>query len=202
MRQIVFPGEVVVEKPLRMANTFVEDNKAFSKILGLYEGSEGEIIPLEGVWDPQIGDTIVGIVAESRNRVYEIELSYFRKGLLIPGRFDKYELNYGDVIQAEIKDIEGNKTIVLSDPRVLKGGTILEIKPMKVPRIIGKKSTMVKQIADSTKSQIVVGVNGIVWIRGGNSTLAIEAILRIQDEAHVQGLTERIKRMLETEEVN
>ena len=37
---------------------------------------------------------------------------------------------------------------------------------------------------------------------GGNDTLAIEAILRIENEAHVPGLTERIKRMLETKKVN
>ena len=84
-----------------------------------------------------------------------------------------------------------------SEPRVLKGGMILKIKPIKVPRVIGKKSTMVKQISDSTKSQIVVGVNGVIWIQGGNAALAIEAILRIEEEAHVGGLTERIKLMLE-----
>ena len=197
MRRIVFPGELVVEKPLRIENTYIENDKAYSKVLGLYEGEAGGIIPLEGVWEPHIGDLVVGVVAEARNKVYVIELSDFRRGLLVPGRYDKYELDYGDVIETEIKDIEGNKTVVLSEPRVLKGGMILKIKPIKVPRVIGKKSTMVKQISDSTKSQIVVGVNGVIWIQGGNAALAIEAILRIEEEAHVGGLTERIKLMLE-----
>jgi exosome complex component RRP4 len=202
MRHIVIPGELVVERPMRVGNTFIEGDKAYSKILGLYESSDEEIIPLEGIWEPHVGDTVVGIVAESRNRVYEIELSYFKRAILVPGRYERYELRYGDIIQAGIKDIEGNKTIVLSEPKVLSGGTILKIKPTKVPRVIGKKSTMVKQIAESTKSHIAVGVNGIVWICGGNATLAIEAILRIEKEAHVPGLTERIKQMLESGGVN
>jgi exosome complex component RRP4 len=197
MRHIVFPGEMIVEKPLRLGNGFVENNRSYSKVLGLYGDDGSEIIPLEGVWEPHIGDIVVGIVAESRNKVYMIDLSYFKRVILVPGRFDKYELQYGDIIEAEIKDIEGNKTIVLSNPKVLEGGTILKIKPTKVPRVIGKKSTMVKQIADATNSEIVVGVNGIVWMHGGNTALAIEAILRVEREAHVQGLTERIKDMLE-----
>jgi exosome complex component RRP4 len=101
-----------------------------------------------------------------------------------------------------IKDIEGKKTIILTDPKVLGRGTMLRIKPSKVPRVIGKQSTMVKQIIEATKSQIVVGVNGIVWMSGGDTSLAIRAVLKIEGEAHVAGLTERIKHMLETKEVN
>jgi exosome complex component RRP4 len=202
MRQIVLPGEQIADKPSRIGNAFVEGKKSYSKILGLYEGAGREVIPLEGTWEPHIGDTVVGIVAENRNKVYFIELSYFKRSILVLDKYERYEPEYGDVIQATVKDIEGNKTIILYEPKMLEGGVMLKIKPTKVPRVIGKQSTMVKQIAEATKSDIVVGVNGMVWICGGNTALAIEAILRIENEAHVPGLTERIKHMLETKKVN
>jgi exosome complex component RRP4 len=202
MRHIVIPGEVISDKPLRIGNAYVESGRSYSKVLGLYDSSDREVIPLEGSWEPRIGDTVVGVVSASKNKVYEVELSYFKRSILVPGKFDRYELVYGDIIEAVIKDIEGKKTIILTDPKVLGRGTMLRIKPSKVPRVIGKQSTMVKQIIEATKSQIVVGVNGIVWMSGGDTALAIRAVLKIEGEAHVTGLTERIKHMLETKEVN
>ena len=202
MRRIVLPGEQISEKPLRVENAFTEGSSSYSKILGLYETSDREVVPLEGAWEPHIDDMVVGIISESRNKVYGVDLSYFKRSILVTSKFDRYEFVYGDIIEAVIKDIEGNKTIILSEPKLLKGGMLLKIKPAKVPRVIGKQNTMVRQIMDSTESQIVIGVNGIIWINGGNAALAIEAILRIENEAHVPGLTERIKRMLETKEVN
>jgi exosome complex component RRP4 len=202
MRRIVLPGEQISEKPIRVENAFTLGGKSYSKILGLYENQDREVVPLEGVWEPHIGDTVVGIVSESRNKVYGVDLSYFKRSILVTSKFDRYEFVYGDIIEAAIKDIEGNKTIILSEPKLLKGGMLLKIKPVKVPRVIGKQNTMVKQIIEATQSEIIVGVNGIIWISGGNDTLAIEAILRIENEAHVPGLTERIKLMLETKEVN
>ncbi len=71
---------------------------------------------------------------------------------------------------------------------MLYGGTILEIRPTKIPRVIGKNNTMVQQIAAMTKSTIVVGNNGIIWLKGGNVALATEAIRKIEDEAHTSGL--------------
>ena len=40
-------------------------------------------------------------------------------------------------------------------------------------------------------------MNGIIWLKGGDVELATKAIMRIQTEAHVSGLTDRIKEMLE-----
>jgi exosome complex component RRP4 len=171
-------------------------------VLGLYDNSNREVIPLEGSWEPRIGDTIVGVVSASKNKVYEVELSYFKRSILVPGKFDRYELQYGDIVEAVIKDIEGKKTIILSEPKLLGNGIVLKIKPSKVPRVIGKQSTMVKQIIEATKSQIVVGVNGLIWLSGGDTAMAISAVPKIENEAHVSGLTERIKHMLETKEVN
>lgn len=196
LRNIVLPGEIIAEKPSRIENGFVSDGRTYSKALGIYENGR-EVIPLEGAWEPHVGDLVVGIVDAVKNKVYEIELSYFKRSILIASKFDTEEYSVGDIIQAEIRDIENRKTIILEMPRLLREGTILKVKPTKVPRIIGKASTMVKQIADASKCQIVVGVNGVIWLRGGDVQLAAKAILQIEREAHIPGLTERIKLMLE-----
>ena len=92
--------------------------------------------------------------------------------------------------------VNGKKEVMLSNPRLLKGGAIIKIKPTKIPRVLGKANTMAKQISELTKCDMVVGSNGIVWVRGENMALAIAAILRIESDAHVSGLTEKIKEML------
>ena len=81
--------------------------------------------------------------------------------------------------------------------RKLYGGKIIDVKPSKVPRIIGKNNTMIKQLTEGTKSTIIVGMNGRIWIKGGDVALTTKAILRIQEEAHTSGLTDRIREMLE-----
>lgn len=195
MRNIVTPGDIVSESPVRIRNTYISNGKTYSKVLGILE--DKEVVPLEGSWTPRIDDSVVGIVSEVKPKVYIIDLSYFGKGLLIPGKYDNYEYNIGDVINAIIKDVEGKKTIILQEPKILEGGAVLSIKPKKIPRVIGKKSTMIRQIADATGSHIVVGMNGLVWLSGGNVALATEALLKIEREAHLHGLTDMIKNFLD-----
>ena len=56
---------------------------------------------------------------------------------------------------------------------------------------------MVEMIKELTGTQIVVGQNGIVWVKGENESIAAEAILLIEQKSHVQGLTDQIKEILE-----
>ena len=81
--------------------------------------------------------------------------------------------------------------------RKLIGGTVIKITPTKVARVIGKGGSMINLIKEKTKSQILVGQNGLIWIRGGNVRKAIEAILMIERESHIIGLTEKIAKFLE-----
>jgi exosome complex component RRP4 len=56
---------------------------------------------------------------------------------------------------------------------------------------------MVEMIKQMTGTQIVVGQNGVVWMRGDNEDVAAEAVLAIEERAHMHGLTDYIKTMLE-----
>ncbi|HUY70280.1 MAG TPA: KH domain-containing protein [Candidatus Baltobacteraceae bacterium] len=197
MKQIIVPGEMVSQSQARMDNTYVEGGKTYSKVMGLYDEEHKGIIPLEGPWKPRIDDAVIGIIAEEKNKVYEVDIGFFGRTLLIVGKFDRESYKVGDVIEATIKDVEDRKTIILTMARPLEGGTVLMVKPAKVPRVIGKANTMVRQISEAAKTMIIVGMNGMIWMRGGNVALATAAIKKIEAEAHISGLTERIKLMLE-----
>lgn len=84
----------------------------------------------------------------------------------------------------------------------LRGGRILEIIPAKVPRLIGRKGSMINLIKNETDSRLIIGQNGRIWLNG--RTLEIElviekAIRKIESEAHTSGLTDRIKEFITKE---
>ncbi len=195
MKKLVVPGEILSDKPLRLDHTIVEGGKTCSTIIGLYDDQKNSLIPVEGLWYPQPGEKIVGIVEEAKLNTDAIALNAPYKGLII-SKFTEGNLVNGDIVEATVKDIDKTGTIILIRPRVLNGGKVLAIRPSKVPRVLGKNDTMVRQIMEGTKSSISVGMNGLVWIKGGNSDLATDAIMRIQEESHVSGLTERIAKMV------
>ncbi len=194
MKQIVLPGEKVDSRDRH--NIYVEHSTTYSKVMGLYDKQNNSIIPLEGTYVPHVGDNIVGIIESEKNGVYELDIQHFDRCLLISDRHDELIEN-GEVISATIRDIENKRTIIVEMPRRLRGGVLIQVKPTKIPRIIGRNDTMAKMISTYTGTHIVIGMNGLIWLDGGDVPHAIEALLRVEREAHVEGLTNRIKLMLE-----
>lgn len=200
MRTITIPGEQIPGKAERTQSAYVEGGKAYASIVSLVDSEKGSVVPLEGAWVPRIDDLIVGTVQDCKNHVYTIELFHYSRGLIIEGRYERHPpLNIGDVIEARIKNIEDRKTVILEFPKTLPGGVVIMVKASKVPRIIGKADTMIKQIAEITRTRISVGNNGAVWLSGPNASVAMRAISIIESEAQAPGLTERIRSMLENE---
>jgi exosome complex component RRP4 len=81
-------------------------------------------------------------------------------------------------------------------------GQVLRITPTKIPRVIGKKGSMISMIKQETGCQIILGLNGIVLITGKTAEeeqSALMAILKIEEESHTSGLTDRITQMLKKE---
>jgi len=62
--------------------------------------------------------------------------------------------------------------------RKLESGRLVRISPYKIPRVIGKDG----------------GQNGLVWISGepAQEVIVERAIRKIDEEAHLGGLTERM----------
>jgi exosome complex component RRP4 len=196
LKRIYLPGDVVSQKPERIDNTYIENGKTYSMVTGLYDEAKRRLIQLEGEWLPQKGDMVIGIVSEiGRNGTYKLDIAHFMGGLLID-KSSRGTLSKGDILEAEVEKVENRNTVVLTMPRTLKGGTLMEVKPSKVHRIIGKNNTMVGQISELTGSTIVVGENGVIWIKGGEAALAASTITQVEKAAHISGLTEIIKQTL------
>jgi len=119
---------------------------------------------------------------------------------------EKKELNkvydVGDVLFLRVVDVDEIKKAKLGlkgrGMGKFKGGIIVEISPTKVPRLIGKKGSMINMIKDKTNCKIVVGQNGLVWVKGDEDMeqLTREIIQLIEKEAHTSGLTNKIKNKL------
>jgi len=85
--------------------------------------------------------------------------------------------------------------------KVARGQTI-EITPTKIPRVIGKKGSMITTIKNETGCQVIIGQNGRIVIAGKtpeDERLAIMAIRLVEQEAHTTGLTDRVTEMLRKE---
>ncbi len=200
MQRIVVPGEKLISTPVRIENTISDKNGTYACVLGYFDDERKSLIPLEGLWQPRSGDNVIGVVEEDKGTMYLINLKAPYRGLAL-SKFMEVELSPGDMVTATVKQLEKGGTVMLLRPTPLNGGKIMAVSPSRIPRIIGKGNSMLKQITDSTKTTIVIGLNGIIWLKGGKIDLATAAILKIVDEAHTSGLTERVKELLTTGKV-
>ena len=111
-------------------------------------------------------------------------------------------MGVGDVVLIKVVGVDERRRISVSMQdhglRKLTGGTVMEISPSKVPRIIGKNGSMIQMLKNETACRIYVGQNGRIWIDGelDNIVKAVQAIRMIEDEAHALGLTEKVKEFL------
>ncbi len=213
-RKLVIPGDFLGEG--HAGNGAYEETagKVFSKVIGLAEEKGGMffVIPLSGIYNPKRGDGVVARIQDIIVSKWLVDINSPYEGVLPLSEateefidFTKSDMtkyfNYGDLIFAEILSVTKTKNIQLSmrnrKCRKLRGGRVITVTSAKVPRIIGKQGSMVEMIKDITNTQIVVGQNGIVWVKGDNEDIAIEAVLEIERKSHVSGLTDHIKNMLE-----
>ncbi|MBI4176366.1 MAG: KH domain-containing protein [Candidatus Aenigmarchaeota archaeon] len=212
-RKLVIPGDLL-GKGRAGHGTYEEDDNVFSRFVGLAEEKNGMyfVIPLSGIYDPKRGDGIIGKIQDvifskwivEINSPYDavLPLSEATEEFIDLTKTDltKY-FSYEDLIFAEVSSVTSNKNVQLSMKsrrcRKLKGGRLISVTPAKVPRIIGKGGSMVEMIKDLTGTQIVVGQNGLVWIRGDNYSIAAEAVTEIEKKSHLSGLTDQIRAMIE-----
>lgn len=213
-RKLVIPGDFI-GRGRAGHGTYEEGGEVFSKHVGLAEekGDLFFVIPLNGVYNPKRGDGVIGKIEEivfskwivDINSPYEavLPLSEATEDFIDLTKTDltKY-LDYGDLLFAEISSITKTKNVQLSmrnrKCRKLRGGRMIKVTPSKVPRIIGKGGSMVEMIKNMTGTQIVVGQNGLVWVKGENEDIATKAVLTIEEKSHISGLTNHIKEMLES----
>ena len=191
---IVVPGEKVYDQPYRQEGTYVENGATYASVISLAQ--RDKVVPMKGRYLPTSGDMVVGIISEERFNGYTVDLNSPYDGNM-SSRDLRDDYKVGDVIFVKILTVDEVHNSVLVDPRRLYGGEILEIEPVKIPRVIGRNASMLNMIREQTGVDIFVGKNGRIYLKGQNTAVAIEAILKIAREAHTSGLTDRVKEFLE-----
>ena len=213
-RKIVLPSQILGDtksnKPGR--GTFIENGKIISGKLGILNANSNyiNVIPLKGRYEPVVGDFIIGTVEEALSAGWLVDINAPSPAFLhvneVPwdiefGDTEKY-LNRGDSIMAKISQIDELKKfqITLKDRNLYKinGGHIIEVEPSRVPRIIGKKGSMITLIKKYIRCRIFVGQNGRIWVDGDTESIerVLQTIYKIENEAITYGLTNRIEELL------
>lgn len=208
-KDLVIPGEILAEEDYYSGRgTFKDGDTICSSLMGLVSlrNKKISVIPLKSKYIPKKGDVVIGTVDDVRFSMWGLNINSPYSGILpaseVFGR-EKKQLSrvftVGDVLFLRVVDVDEVKKAKLGlkgrGMGKFKGGILVDISPTKVPRLIGKKGSMINMIKERTGCKIVVGQNGLVWVRGNREMEQItkNIVHLIEDEAHTSGLTNRIR---------
>ena len=218
-RKYVIPGDVVTTGPFRPEqNVILDGNKIISTTIGISEiyDDSVKVIPLTGKYIPKINDLVIGKVISHTSLSWELDINSCYVGFLpaqdVFGRdFSAHadeltsKLKSGDLVAARIANFDRTRdplvTISDRDLGKIDSGDLVKISPSKVPRLIGKRGTMIQTIEMATNAAITIGQNGwvVVSCESPEGLLkAKKAIKMVDEQAHVANLTDQIKEMLES----
>jgi len=217
-RELVIPGQKLAEgKYTVKEGAYREGDEIFAMVVGLaeVEGNSIRVIPLEGRYIPKEGDLVIGVIMDVHSWGWLVDInSPYTGNLLVSDylqrkvdlvREDPHRhLTIGDVAALRVKKVDERKYVLLEGGRTglgkLQGGRMVEVSPVKIPRVRGKRGSMLKVLQDVGGCRLMVGQNGrvVIWAKSPERTARIvEALRRIERESHIPGLTDRIRLMLE-----
>lgn len=216
-RKYVIPGDKIIDGNFRpLMNVIRIGNSIISTRIGIAEaGRDGiKVIPLSGVYIPRINDIVIGKIVDRSSLSWDVDItSCFSAHLpaqdvfgrdFSPARDDmNRELATGDLITARIIAFDRTRDPMLTiqdrDLGKIPRGESLRISATRVPRLIGKRGSMIQTIEQATQTRVIIGQNGVVVVTGRNHDgidLAVKAIKVVEEEAHTSNLTHRIKALL------
>jgi exosome complex component RRP4 len=160
-----------------------------------------------------VDDLIIGEVTDIELGQWKVDIGADKNAILtVPDAIDKPFRTYldmtrildvGDTIVAKIVDLDRNRTAILSirgrDLGRVHEGFLMNITPSKIPRLIGKKGSMINMILRETRCHVTIGQNGRILVSGRNRAdeeLVVKVISKVDAEAHTSGLTSRIQEYL------
>lgn len=220
-RKYVVPGDKIVDGNFRpLSNVTKSGNSIFATRIGIAEATRDgiKVIPLSGVYIPRVNDIVIGKIIDHSSLSWQVDIrSCFSAHLpaqdvfgrdFSPARDDmNKQLAIGDLVTARIMAFDRTRdpmlTIQDKDLGKIPRGEFLKISATRVPRLIGKRGSMIQTIEQATQTRILIGQNGIVVVAGRSAEgthLAIGAIRMVEEEAHTSNLTQRIKTLLNVPE--
>ena len=219
-KQLVTPGELLAEGDYQAGeNTYLEGGKVFASRIGLADtdNKRVNVVALRAFYMPKVGDIIIGSVNEVGFNGWTIDIKAPYEAMLRasdvlsrPFKPQNDELSQvldtGDLIVAKIAsyDRAHDPQLTVGEPGLGKitRGQLMHVTPTKIPRVIGRKGSMISMIKQETNCQIILGLNGVILVTGKNpddEELAMMAIRKIDEESHTTGLTDRVTQLLKEE---
>jgi exosome complex component RRP4 len=215
-RDVVVPGDLLYEGKARSGdNTYRHEGNIYATRVGLvnYNQDRVSVIALEAGFVPLVGDLVIGIITDIELGQWKVEIGAETEAILtindaIGKPYRTYQdmtkiLDVGDTVVAKIVDLDRRRTPILSimgrELGKARDGFVIDITPSKIPRLIGKKGSMINMILKETNCQVTIGQNGKILISGRNrkdEELVVKVIKKIEAEAHTSGLTNRIQEYL------
>jgi exosome complex component RRP4 len=213
-QDIVVPGQLLAEGDYRHGDgAFKEHEKVFAAVIGLVKmkGKTIYVVPLQGQYIPKPRDIVIGTIIEITLSGWLVDIqSPYPAMLPVTHALSRRDAarakenlrrwyDLGETVVAEI--IAADRT---RDPLIttrgrglgkIRGGVLMKVTPTRVPRLIGRKGSMINMLKSELQTDIVVGQNGVVWLKGNSDRveIAMDAIRQIEREAHTGGLTDRIR---------
>ena len=215
-KQVVSPGEPLAEGDHVLGdNAYRIGTQIFSACVGIVEidGNRVFVVPLKGGYIPRAGDLVAGRVVDIGLSGWSVDIRAPYEAMLPasetpgprgPRRRDlSTSFDVGDMVLAEVLAFDRTRDPLLTAKGPGLGkvatGRVVEISAAKIPRLIGRKGSMISMLKKETDCQITVGQNGVVLVWGKSpeaERLAVEAIYMVEREAHTRGLTDRIRDMI------
>ncbi len=212
VREIVLPGDLQ-DPGLKPGDwTYEENGKVYATRVGVKSVKSGyvNITPLEGRYIPKVGDRVIGVITEAMPSSWLVDINSPYPALLHVNEIEKKVefgntasfLNAGDSALMEVSSVDEVRKVQVSmrgeGLRRMDGGQVVEASPTRVPRIIGRKGSMISILKETTNCRIFIGQNGRIWVDGEDEDIAKATltIKKIEAEAHTIGLTERVKTYL------
>ncbi|RLE51980.1 MAG: RNA-binding protein, partial [Candidatus Methanomethylicota archaeon] len=171
-RKLVLPGELLAEGRFEAGpNTYREGDKIYSAVVGLAEikNKVVSVIALKGCYMPKVGDVVIGVITDYSPTSWQVDINSPYTATLqvvdaLPRPIDPAKENIrkyfdvGDVIVGEVIVFDKTRNPMLTTKGKgygkLTGGRLLEISPTKVPRLIGRRGSMINMIKKELGCQV------------------------------------------------
>lgn len=219
-KQLVTPGDLIAEGDyIAGDNTYKEDNKLYATRVGLVDHGDHKlsVVALKAFYIPIVEDLVIGKVVEVGFNGWSLDINapyiaMLRASDALDRSFKAQKddltsvFDVGDLILCKIiaYDRTQDPLVTVREPGLGKitRGQVTQVTPTKIPRVIGRKGSMIGMLKHETGCQISIGQNGLIVVNGKtpeDERLAIMAIRKIEQEAHTSGLTDRVTEMLRKE---
>ena len=215
-RDLVLPGDLLARGDFKAGdNAYKVGDEIRASRLGLVEYGEDEVsvIALKSCYDPKVGDVVVGKVVDVNINGWDVDIGGPLEAFLnvkdVIGGQPSPEIpltriyDIGDVIVAKIVGFHKTSMrplLTTQGPGLGKvgRGLMIRITPTKIPRVIGKKGSMISMLLKETRCKLILGQNGYIIAIGSKrgEEMVAAALDKIERECHVPGLTDRVQEFI------